>query len=165
MPQTPRIGLTYLQAAQAQKEVTVNEGLRLLDLVVSPSVEGVLVDTPPASPAAGACYIVGNSPQGAWAGHAEALAGFGDGGWRFLGPIEGLTVFDKASSQFATFSGGAWEVGVLRGQAVLIDGEQVVGPRLAAIPDPTGGTTIDTQARATVASILSSLRQHGLIDT
>jgi hypothetical protein len=162
---TPRIGIPYLQAAQAQKEVTHNEALRIIDLVSAPAVDGLLVDQPPVSPAVGACYIVGTTPQDAWAGHAETLAGYGDGGWRFLAPIEGLTVLDKNSGQFATFVGGSWEVGALRAEAVLIDGEQVVGPRLAAIADPTGGAVIDMQARAAITAILASLRQHGLIDS
>ncbi len=44
-----------------------------------------------------------------------------------------------------------------------VDGTQVVGPQLPAIPDPTGGGTIDAQARATEALILAAMRAHGLI--
>lgn len=165
MTQTPRIAMPLLQPGQAQKELFHNEALRLLDLAVAAAVDGMLVNQPPASPAAGACYVVGTSPSGVWAGQAGALAGFGDGGWRFVEPITGLTVFDKASGQFATFTGSSWDLGSLRGEVVLIDGDQVVGPRLAAIPDPSGGTTADTEARAAIAAILSSLRQHGLIAT
>jgi hypothetical protein len=145
--------------------VTVNEALRSLDLAVAPAVDGMHLNTPPGSPASGACYIVGPSPTGAFAGHTEALAGYGEGGWRFLGPTEGLTVFDKSSGQVATFVGGSWEIGQLKGQSLRIGGDQVVGPRLAAIADPSDGTIVDTQARSAIASILTALRQHGLIDS
>jgi hypothetical protein len=47
----------------------------------------------------------------------------------------------------------------------LIAGQQVVGGRLAAIASPSGGTTIDAEARAAVTQILATLRGHGLIGT
>jgi hypothetical protein len=40
-----------------------------------------------------------------------------------------------------------------------------VRPRADAIPSPLGGTTIDAEARTSIDQILSTLRQHGLIDT
>lgn len=45
----------------------------------------------------------------------------------------------------------------------MVAGEQVVGPRLASIADPSGGTIVDVEARAGIAAILNRLRQHGLI--
>ena len=62
-------------------------GFAIFDLVASAAVDGFVVDMPPASPAIGACYIVGTSPTGAWSGHALALAGYTAGGWRFVAPI------------------------------------------------------------------------------
>jgi hypothetical protein len=56
-------------------------------------------------------------------------------------------------------------VGQVRGAALIIGDEQVVGSRAGAIPSPTGGTTIDGEARASVDAILIALRQHGLIET
>jgi hypothetical protein len=40
-----------------------------------------------------------------------------------------------------------------------------VRPRADAIPSPSGGTTIDGEARAAIDQILATMRQHGLIDT
>jgi hypothetical protein len=48
---------------------------------------------------------------------------------------------------------------------VVVDGTQVVGSQLAAVGDPSGGTTVDVQCRATVLLILARLRAHGLIAT
>ena len=103
------------------------------------------------------------SPTGAWAGHGLALAGYAAGGWRFVAPMDGLTALVKTSGQFATFNDGSWELGRLRGASLTVGGNQVVGSRLAAVADVTGGAVIDAEARAAIAAILDRLRQHGLI--
>lgn len=46
-----------------------------------------------------------------------------------------------------------------------VDGVQVVKEQQAAITNPTGGATIDSQARTAITSILTALRAHGLIQT
>jgi Protein of unknown function (DUF2793) len=163
MTQSARLGAQFLQAGQAQKEVTVNEGFAIFDLAASAAVDGFLVNAPPASPAIGSSYIVGSSPTGAWTGHAQALAGYTAGGWRTIAAFEGLTALDKASGETATFRSGAWEKGHARAAKLSVGGNQVVGARLAAVADPSGGSTIDTEARAAIAAILARLRQHGLI--
>jgi hypothetical protein len=56
-------------------------------------------------------------------------------------------------------------MGVVRGSSLVLGGVQVVGSRGAAITAPSGGTTIDSQARSTIGQILAALRQHGLIET
>lgn len=44
-----------------------------------------------------------------------------------------------------------------------VDGIKVVGSRGSAITDPTGGSTVDAQARTAIGQILTALRGHGLI--
>lgn len=39
---------------------------------------------------------------------------------------------------------------------------KVIGPQQPAISAPTGGTTIDTQARTAISSIIATLQAHGL---
>lgn len=51
------------------------------------------------------------------------------------------------------------------GGAFRISSTQVVGPRGAAVPDATGGATVDTEARAAINTLLARLRTHGLIAT
>jgi hypothetical protein len=165
MTQTARLGIAFLQAAQLQKEVTVNEAFAAFDLAVCAAVEGFLQNAPPASPAVGGSYVVGDSPTGAWAGHGLALAGYTAGGWRFIAPFDGLTALDKASGEVVTFSGGAWEKGHVRAAKISIGGDQVVSSRQAAVADPAGGPTVDAEARAAIAAILARLRTHGLIAT
>lgn len=132
-------------------------------MLLCPAVEGPAASTPPVSPAAGACYLVGSAATGAWAGQDGSLASFSDGGWRFVAAIEGAQVLDRAGGQTLVRRSGAWETGVVRGQEMRINGQTVVRERQPAVPDPAGGTVTDSQCRAAVAAILATLRTHGLI--
>lgn len=165
MTQSVRIGLPFIQAGQIDKSVTHNEALAKVDLVLAAAVDGVLVNAPPSSPAAGSCYIIGSNPQGAWAGNSLALAGFTEGGWRFVEAIEGLSALDKATGETVIFRAGAWEQGHVRASKLTVGGNQVVGAQQAAVPDPSGGAIVDIEARAAIIAILTRLRQHGLIAT
>jgi hypothetical protein len=164
MSGTPRLALPFLSAGQAQKEFFHNEALQILDMVVAAAVEEEPRDVPPDSSAQGICFIVGSSPTGAWAGKVHNLACYTSGGWRFLPPIEGMCVYVKATSVWATYRAGAWETGVVRGSSLVLGGQQVVGGRLVGIASPAGGATVDTQARDAIHNILVALREHGLID-
>jgi hypothetical protein len=165
MTATPRLALPFLSAGQAQKEFTHNEALSTLDAIVAAAAEEGPLDTPPASPALGACYIVGTAPTDAWAGYPNALAACTSGGWRFVAAFEGMSVYVRAAALWANFRAGAWEMGILRGSSVIIGGDQVVGARAAAIDDVSGGATVDAEARTAISQILAALRQHGLIET
>lgn len=138
-----RFGLPLLAAGQAQKEVTHNEALALLDLLVQPVVEAVGVDVPPAAPVEGQAWIVGDAPEGLWRRHPGALAGWMTGGWRFVAPREGVQV-RTIEGMLAVRRGDGWQRG-------------------AAIAPPAGGAVVDAEARATLAAILAALRTHGLV--
>jgi len=161
---TPRLGLPLLQPGQAQKEMYHNEALARLDLAVQPAVIAADANIPPESPEPGDAWILGTAPSGAWAGHARAVAGWTDAGWRFLAPVEGMTAWVLESAGFALFSDGGWRVGEAHGR-LIVEGEQLVGPRADSIEDPDGGMTVDIEARAAILAILVALREHGLVDT
>ena len=108
MADTPNIRLTFIEANQAQKHITVNEAFRALDALVQPAVESTGLNTPPGSPVDGARYVVGPSPTGAWAGQAFAIAAWQDGAWAFYLPAEGWSAWDRATDAALTFLGGAW---------------------------------------------------------
>jgi len=72
-----------------------------------------------------------------------------------------MSLYDRSSGTALTYRSGGWEAGILRGSALLIDGQQVVGPTVAAIASPTGGSVIDAESRTAVAAILDALREHG----
>lgn len=133
------------------------------DLLLCPAVESMILTAPPSSPAAGACFLVAAGATGDWAGKDGMLAGYTDGGWRFVAPIEGMQLLDRVSGQLVVRRAGTWETGVVRAQEYQVGGLTVIRQRQPAIADPSGGSVIDVQGRATLASILSTLRTHGLI--
>jgi hypothetical protein len=78
--------LPYILAAQAQKHVTHNEALRLLDAMVQLSVLDRTRTAPPASPADGDRHIVASGATGLWAGWDLNVAFWVDGVWMRLVP-------------------------------------------------------------------------------
>ena len=161
---TARFALPLLAAGQAQKEIFHNEAITMLEALVQPVAQTQGDNDPPAVPQEGASWIVGTSPTGAWAGQADAVATWTSGGWRFVTPVSGMTMWVEDRAVPALYAGGAWQVGIVKATAVMIDGEQVVGARQSAIAAPDGGATVDGEARAAVSAILTALRIHGLID-
>ena len=144
--QTPRLSLPFLDPGQAQKEITHNEALMLLDLAVQASVEAVGTNDPPAAPAVGAAWIVGDTPTGPWNGMAGRIAGWSSDGWRFVAPFEGMRAWSRGDGGEARFAGGQWRVA-----------------ERPAIPAPAGGATIDTEARASITAVLAALANHDFV--
>ncbi len=108
MSETVNLGLPLLESAQAQKHVTHNEALVLLDATAHLAVLSRVISTPPASPAQGDRYLVGSASVGAWSGHASGLAFFQDGGWRFATPKAGWRVWVIAENKLIVFDGAIW---------------------------------------------------------
>ncbi len=162
---TPRLAAPYIVQSQSQKEVTHNDALNLLDGLVQCAAEDRTLTAPPASPAEGQVWIVAAGATGDWAGRDGALAQFIGGAWRFHTPLEGWSVWLKSDGVRARYDGAVWSVGVVTATAVEIGGDQIVGARQAAIADASGGTTVDTEARAALNALLAACRMHGLIES
>lgn len=107
MATTPHLGITLVEQAQAQKEVTVNQAFARIDAILNSGAKSRAIATPPGSPAAGDLYIVAASPTGAWAGQAGKLTYF-DGIWRFIIPIEGMTLWVNDENLIYSYDGSAW---------------------------------------------------------
>ncbi len=105
---TPNLGLPQLAADQAQKHVTVNEALNDLDALVQLSVLDRSLAAPPGSSAQGARYLVAANPTGAWASHANHVAAFLAGGWRFFVPSAGWLVWVADEAALLAWNGSAW---------------------------------------------------------
>ena len=161
---TPRFALPFILPGQAQKEAFHNEALALVDAALHVCVAGDPSDVSPPDPAPGESWIVGADPAGDWAGKAHQLATWSDGGWRFIRPVPGITAWNVDAGYWLYWTGTAWSDGNWPAAALTIGGQQVIGPRLEAVPSPSGGTTIDAEARATVDAIIVALRTHGLIE-
>lgn len=138
---TPRIGMPMLFAGQSQKETTVNEALVALDMLLGGGVQGVR-SAPPATPLAGQVWIVGSLASGAFAGRTDSLAGWTEGGWRFVQPTAGFRVQDL-------------EVG---GTRIFTNGWQLAQTPAA----PTGGSVVDSEARGTIVAIIAALKVAGI---
>ncbi|OED45834.1 hypothetical protein AB838_22195 [Rhodobacteraceae bacterium (ex Bugula neritina AB1)] len=105
---SPILALPYLMPAQAQKHVTHNEALQMLDALVQLRVEGFDAVTPPTSPALGETHALAASPAGAWAGHPHALAVWQGEGWLFLAPLPGWRAWGIAEQELRVWDGNSW---------------------------------------------------------
>jgi len=106
---SPRLDLPYIQSAQAQKHVTHNEALRLLDVLVQLTVESFGATNPPALPIEGNVYALGLGANGAWSGQDEALAIWVDGAWQFHTPQVGWRATLAASAEIRVWTGTSWQ--------------------------------------------------------
>lgn len=161
---TIRFALPFILPGQAQKEAFHNEALALLDAALHPCISGEPTDEIPVDPVPGESWIVGPGASGPWAGRADQLATWTDGGWRFVMPVPGMTLWNTDSGYWLHWTGTAWSDGNWPVAALTINGQQVVGPRLETVSSPSGGTIIDAEARAAVAAVIVALRTHGLIE-
>lgn len=160
---TPRLGLPCIVPGQAQKEIFHNEALARIDLIVHAVVEGTRND-PPAAAAEGQAWIVGAAPSGDWASKQNMLAAWTDGGWRFVGPVERMAVWNRTRDCWVHWLGSAWSGGEYPVASLVIGGKKVVGERQPAVPSPSGGTIIDQEARAAIHALTATLKSHGLTD-
>lgn len=155
--------LPFLAAGQAQKELTLNEALALIDFGMNATAVAAGINAPPPTPIPGQCWIIGPAPIGAWTGQANAIACWTTSGWRFLPGIAGMQVWLEGQQLHALYTAGSWAVGDVRCGRLLIGGDQVVGARRAAVATPAGGSVVDTEARTALTQLVDRLVAHGLI--
>lgn len=144
MSNTPNFAMPLLFAAQAQKEITHNEALTLIDALLARCVEAVTSDPALLTPQEGMAWIIGPSPVGSWAGRGRQIAFFSSGGWRFAPAVRDMRLYDRSAGVERIFDGAAW-----------------IAP--PAITDPTGGGMIDSEARAVLVMLLVALRKAGML--
>ena len=107
---TTHLLLPYILASQAQKHVTHNEALRLLDAMVQLSVLDRTRTVPPASPVDGDRHIVASGATGLWAGWDSNVAFWVDGVWMRLVPRPGWLAWIAAEQAFVVWNGSAWDL-------------------------------------------------------
>ena len=138
---SPRYGLPLLFAAQAQKEVCVNEAFALLDALLFCAIEGIAA-APPAAPVDGTNWLVAVGGTGSWLGEDGKIACYQSGNWLFISPKDGVTLLNRATGQQILYF-GSWQTAV-------------------APAAPTGGATIDAQARSAIVSLIAALQTAGV---
>lgn len=163
MARSPRLQMPLMSAGQAQKELTHNEALILLDNISHACCAGGPSNTPPPSPELGLSYLCGPVPAGDWLGHAQGVACWTEGGWRFVQPFDGLQLIDRATGFTWRFLDGKWTTGIVNAAEVHINGSKVLGAQQPPIPNATGGAVVDVEARSAISQMLVALRAHGII--
>jgi hypothetical protein len=144
---TDILSLPYIMPSQAQKHVTHNEAIAALDALVQMVVADEAA-APPDTPAPGDRLIVSADASGAFAGQANAIAVYRDGGWAFLAPQAGWTAYDRTRQRVVVFSGENWE--------------ELPPPRALTDLQTAGiNATADTGNRLAVASPASLFSHEG----
>jgi hypothetical protein len=166
---TAHLALPFLMAAQAQKHVTHNEALRMLDAMVQLSVPTRTLAAPPASPAEGARYIVASGATGVWTGWTDSIACWLDGAWmRFL-PQSGWLTWVEDEVQAVVWTGAAWvplvdamgfiaqaaSVAVATGGTGATTGMAVIEETLAGLSGASRDSTVTIPDRAIVLGVSS----------
>jgi hypothetical protein len=124
--ESTRLKLPYILANQAQKHVTHNEAIRLLDALVQLAVTSRSLATPPGSPSDGALYIVASGGTGAWSG------------WDLNSPISWMADGQNWSSSrwrawvqdegsLVVWTGAAWEAQGLPEAGAEIQNAALIG--------------------------------------
>ncbi|BDA84957.1 hypothetical protein Sa4125_24990 [Aureimonas sp. SA4125] len=99
------------QVWQAIRSMLVNRGRTIVGLTRIPNtvVESFQVATPPATPSAGAMYVVANGATGAWAGKAGQIAEYTAAGWIFQGAQDNSIIWANDQSIPYRKVAGAWQ--------------------------------------------------------
>ena len=163
MTTTARYALPLLDAWQAQKEVTHNEALARIDALIHLAVESRTVAVAPVANI-GQCWIVASGAAGVWAGHSGDVAAWDNGGWTFIALGDGCVVFVRDENQFVHRSGSVWATD-WPVRSLTIAGRSLFAAAPATIAPPAGGSTIDVEARSTMATLLTALRAAGILAT
>lgn len=132
MENTDRLNLPYLMAAQAQKHVTHNEALRMLDALVHLTVSSRALSAPPVEPDASEAFLVASGSSDAWQGHDGEIAIFVDGFWMFHAVQEGWVVWVSDETALLIYNGTDWvappvptELNGLQSVGIGVDGDPV----------------------------------------
>ena len=144
--ETPRHRLPLLAVSQAQKEITHNEALVLIDALLHMSVEQTLSLAPEATDNDfGKCWLIGEGAGGLWANKSGHIA-LWVGSWRFVAPVEGMRLWDNSSGCYCLYVANQWS-------------------SAPVILEPAGGTVVDSEARAALGMILKFFRRMGMFAT
>ena len=143
---SPILSLPYIQPSQAQKHVTHNEALQLLDVLTQLVVADRDRTGPPATPVTGTSHIVAPGGTGTWTGHDGDIATWDGAAWFFVAPQTGWQAQVTTEAQTVTWDGAAW--GVQR-------------PELQDLDHLGIGTTADATNRLAVVSDAALLSHDG----
>ena len=122
MTETTHLGLPFIEGSQAQKHVTHNEALRMLDALVMLAAHDRDLTSPPLSPADGDRYIVKAPGTGGFAGKDNQIAVCDGGVWTFYPPQPGWCCYVADEAALLVYDGSVWQIAtgtVLQNLALL----------------------------------------------
>lgn len=161
MAETARLGLPLLQAAQAQKHVTVNEALARVDALAQLVLQSRGVVTPPLAAGEGDAYAVPGGAVNAWDGQDGRLAVWLNGGWDFVDPVAGWRAAVADEGVVALFDGVEWIAGA---EAVSPGGAATVR-RVIEVDHPvSAGASSVTGAIIPAGAIVSGVTGRVIAD-
>jgi Protein of unknown function (DUF2793) len=108
MDTTGRLELPLIMPSQAQKHVTHNEALTLLDGIVHLVITASGLLSPPPGAPADAVYFTGTPANGDWFDEGGKLALNTAAGWRFAAPVRGMLALFAADNSVRVFDAGNW---------------------------------------------------------
>lgn len=109
MDNTGRFDLPLIFPSQAQKHVTHNEALTLIDGLFHLVIKTFGETAPPVTAQIDDAYVVGAAPTGGWFGQAGNIAFNSDVGWRFVPPRQGIIALNAASAKLVVYDQSAWK--------------------------------------------------------
>ncbi|MBQ1202293.1 MAG: DUF2793 domain-containing protein [Loktanella sp.] len=146
--QTPNLSLPFILPAQAQKHVTHNEAIELLDLIVQLTLSSVTQTTPPAAAVEGQSWAVPAGASGGWTGQVGMIASWRGGGWLFVAPVAGWVAWVTDQAALQVWTGADW-----------IPAGQV--PELQNLPALGINATADTTNRLTLRATAALFDHDG----
>ena len=138
---TVHLSFPLLFSGQAQKEPFINHAFSAIDALLTGVVNDSL-STPPSNPTEGSRYRIVDNATDELLGHDNDIAFQVGGAWEFVTPQEGMSIFD-ATARTSYFFAGVWET--------------ATEPSL-----PTGGSVVDSEARAALGILIEALRTAGI---
>jgi hypothetical protein len=107
------LGIPYIDTNQSQPDVTHNDALVMIQVLLANGVWQIGLNTPPSSPVNGDAYVIGTSPSGIWVGKDNCIAAYYQDQWYYIPGFDsdgtqiemtelqvGLMVYSKADKDF-----------------------------------------------------------------
>jgi hypothetical protein len=142
MEQTPNLSLPYILPSQAQKHVTHNEAIRMLDALAQLAVVDRDLAAPPAGPAEGDRYIVAGGASDAWEGEDGNIAAWQDGGWAFMTPRAGWQAWIVDEARLVVHDGSQWNESMAGGTTAAMFGVNTSPDAINRLASSAGATLL-----------------------
>ena len=160
MAETSQFQLPLIASSQAQKSITVNEALSVLDAVAQLRLTSSSLSAPPASPLDGEAFFVREAATGDWYGQEGDIAIGANGGWRFVTPKAGWNAFNVETGTSQIFDGTDWQDAALAATSSgTATGYEIIEVDHEISPGQTSVTVPIIPSKAVVAGVTGRVVQ------